>query len=543
MSTKISLLPPECLAEILSYVKVDGIDITDPMTYPVNLYLVCKAWRAIALSTAELWSRIRVDIDRYEAVHTPPSPEEPPTPTEDRLMHSTILNTLKSCLDRSKLQPLTICIRARSLLPSHQTDSSSVNTEISNKRKDLLGSILVVLLHNSNRWFDVDFDFPLDLFVFILPSGRNYPLLRRLVIGRGSGNLQADWLGTNIDSLLSTVTPIRGTFSNAPQLIQLELCGLPICISQLSLPWHQITHLELSLHDIFTHGRHFIRNMGQLISLKLCQLSTGPLPVDLSHLPLAPSTEQLVSIECANLEELSLVCRREIPQSATMFFSTLRIPRLTMLQIQSSLSLQHNNLGEWIPAFRTCISRSDCPVRRLTLKKMDGATALAVLGALPDIKDLVLEEIHFTNKLMSGLTYPRHSKRRSVSLSPSKAPLVGTKISRLVVHKPRFINDIEGPNQFMNMIRSRLPVHTSPSVQTSEQTGAPYGSRTKAPVPGASLAALRVTGVSPRRLEPTLDTPGGSSVTLYQLLVQQVLKYNGDIIRVEPDEEGELTEC
>lgn len=522
MSSMWPCFPPEILTEILCYVKSDGVEITNPSTYPTNLRLVCKSWQTILLSAPEIWSHIHINLDRVY----------PPHPSNRRIsehrqgtMHNKLLSAFQMCLDRSKSLPLTIHLRSRYFSGG-------------DRQRELLGSILTVCLRHSERWLDVSFDFGIGGFVFIFPPGRAYPRLRILRL-RSAPN-DAGLFPSSRHLLLSKQA---GPFSNARSLNEVHLRLFPKCpLPQLHIPWSQITHFSVSMFDcIFTEGLRCAALMPNLVSWTLRELGLDILaneyfdhyvaslpsvfsPPALSPLTSTPIEQQNLPplITLPALETFRLSSHGSITDSP-LLFTRLQTPRLSSLEIHFSRPPQS---WGWINAFEKYIAHSQCTITSLAIKKFSAVGVLVFLILLSGVEELVLEDVEFTKELLGMLTYPDGSRisSSSSSVSPLEWSYVGRRIRKMVIDKPKFVNLEHGPEMLVSMIRSRLPVTVM--AQSRHDTGSGTG---RDRMEWVELSSLRVVTSRASR-SPNTGAYGGSRSTpsLYRFLEQSFVGYDSE---------------
>ncbi|KAJ7633305.1 hypothetical protein B0H17DRAFT_1149949 [Mycena rosella] len=188
-------LPPEITSEIfLRYVDSPHFRYThDPHHSPLRLASVCRAWRAVALSTQALWTHFYAGPNDIGG----PAGEE------------SLSRRLQVWLPRAGSLPVTL--------------KMSLPTSAS---KDM---VLSILARHSSQWRNLDlqsaepFCFPIDSIRAPLSSLKKIQL--------------------NIDYLPLDGSGCITAFFNAPQLREAHLDRLSL--SRISLPWIQLTNLKL----------------------------------------------------------------------------------------------------------------------------------------------------------------------------------------------------------------------------------------------------------------------------------------------------------
>ncbi|KAJ7466064.1 hypothetical protein FB451DRAFT_1138144 [Mycena latifolia] len=186
-------LPPEIISEIFIH-SVDNPFFHD-VHIPLRLASVCRAWRAIALSTCALWAHFDVTSNYSWGPNAGNLPE-----------------LLQSWLPRARSVPLGLRLEVPTRLSSESQDE-----------------ILSILSKYSAQWSSLDLKSPKPI-VFPSGSGRT-PL----------SSLQK--IAIEVQRWPSGAPECITAFLDAPQLRKAHLTRLSL--AQISLPWIQLANLEL----------------------------------------------------------------------------------------------------------------------------------------------------------------------------------------------------------------------------------------------------------------------------------------------------------
>ncbi|KAK7054970.1 hypothetical protein VNI00_003433 [Paramarasmius palmivorus] len=157
-------IPPEILSLIFEFYCQKNILLPDTLSPASTLCAVCYRWQQIALSIPRLWSSLDIDFSSWGTRHG-----------------SRLARTIQAFMERSKTNPLTLRLKI-----DEEDDSDDDSDEDVNSPLDRINrSALEILVRNSCRWFDVEFDGPTDILDHddFLPIGGCLPRLRYVNFG------------------------------------------------------------------------------------------------------------------------------------------------------------------------------------------------------------------------------------------------------------------------------------------------------------------------------------------------------------------------
>jgi len=339
-------VPAELWCEIFLHASADGI-IFDPCYYqhvqitPFILGAVCTPWRRIALSTAQLWSRLDIYLRRCDSMNKYPVSE------------------IELCLERSKQMPLSI-----KLITSSQV------------HRDVMQS----LVRNADRWQKLDFSiFSWSLFM--------HPKVTNTIAPIKDDLIQLLYAIPNLPALESFYYYCDGgdlclpadlpMFHHAPKLRSLGIRSKFDIAT--GIPWSELTSFRSDL--VF------------VAIVPMLQLCSG-----LRHLRLEASMSENNEDEDVdiNFDKLvlpldnlaSLTVEVAEPYVSAIFFQKLRCMRLPALE---TLNLSCPSRCDWIEALRTVLACTGCG-RSLTRLSITGSSRDGklnqILSLLPNLKEL-----------------------------------------------------------------------------------------------------------------------------------------------------------
>ncbi|KAK0226769.1 hypothetical protein EDD85DRAFT_855567 [Armillaria nabsnona] len=258
-------------------------DALDENTEPWTLSQTCQRWRRIALDTSRLWSRIDLDLERYQ--HISPS---------------SLAIRLGTHIDRSRGHDLALSFVLGSEVPA---DFSS-------------HPLFPVLLSCVSRW---------KFFLFSAP----YEVLKMLVPCQGLLDalcfLHIDFENRPPPAGGDTDRRVYEMFRAAPRLRCVQVCGLDDPQRVFLLPWSQLTVYDGSdsLEDEQDHQTNHMKvlpHMRNLLSLRMYCDRPSTIPLGPVYLPLLQNLILLEGISA-------------LTDSAAQCFSLLSAPALTGLQL------------------------------------------------------------------------------------------------------------------------------------------------------------------------------------------------------------------
>ena len=280
---------------------------------PLLLTRICSSWRAIALSSPRIWSKIHI-----------PLPGDPSFTPRDEIITDGLsrrrqkiasvlqlrCDAVRRWLSRSGTCPLSISIHH----PSYSYVPYSKVQELSYEMFD-------ILLSFADRWSDVDLSMPEDIYT----------------------QLQGNTQPTTFSSLKSLKLNLRRKFhsnSQSPPIRLLAapgLCSITISATQTTYNmmgklvqpiWNQLTHITLASATIDIHLVPLLRQCPNLVF--------GNFMVIPSHRPDEPIEDQ---------EDILLPCLESLavndsgsPETMTIIFNAIKAPALTKLSYQWTIS-------------------------------------------------------------------------------------------------------------------------------------------------------------------------------------------------------------
>ena len=276
---------------------------------PVLLTRICSSWRAIALSSPRIWSKIHIPL--------PGDPGFDSTADETSLRnrhrrYTGVLqvrcDVVRRWLSRSGTYPLSISMYHPGSYPDMQ------NLELD----ELSHEMFNILLSFADRWSDVDICMPEEIYTKLQGdiNPTMFPSLRSIKL-----NLHRDFYSNNIQS-----TPIQ--LLAAPGLCRINICASPTTFNMtgnLVQPiWNHLTHISLTSS---TADRYL------LVLLRKCpNLVFGSFMVTSRY----SLDEPIMDEEDAHLPCLkSLTIIDSAPhETMTIIFNAIKAPALTRLSYQ-----------------------------------------------------------------------------------------------------------------------------------------------------------------------------------------------------------------
>ncbi|KAL0061015.1 hypothetical protein AAF712_012188 [Marasmius tenuissimus] len=350
-------LPSELLSHIFKVICDDGpiselsssnLRYTPPPP-PVRMSAVCAYWRAIALSTSNLWSAVKFAL------------ELSPNTNVERLHRMT-----ERFITRARTSPLTIAFE----IPEGQRalDPGDPFTVVVNHAVE-------VLCERSFQWLDVELHVPSNF--FLLPAIRgirgNLPNLRNISIC----DLQIPLASTYI--LFDGGCP-------ALRAMTIHMLGEQEDIIFQTIPWQQVEDLKLGdfRPNLARSPLYLVTLCPKLISLNL----------DYNLEVHQPSVDHFTGHVTSNMESLTLMLKsdyNEAQDTWVEFFDHITLPRLSSLTLQGTYSTHQ---FEDISSILQCVTRSACPITSLTLRfnLLSMTENHRLLSLLPSLTTLALYE-------------------------------------------------------------------------------------------------------------------------------------------------------
>ncbi|KAJ7261949.1 hypothetical protein C8J57DRAFT_1134179 [Mycena rebaudengoi] len=294
-------LPPEITSEIF----IHCVRGHNNLRGPLLVATVCKAWRAIALTTPAIWSEF----------HGPWFGGG-----------GSLANMLQCWLPRAGSRPLT-------LKAIHLGEFSHE-------------AILETIAPYSSQWTSLDLNAGFRPVVF--PVGAIHtPLLSLKTL-----QIQVhQWPIGDPTSITA--------FVDAPQLREIHLVRMSL--SQISLPWIQITHLTLSY-----------QSLPQIFEI----LQQTP---NLEDLTVSLDDRQIVQISPFTLPHL-----RHVKLSSARILDYLILPALHSLELMRVRAADRASV-------QSLVQRSECVVRALHLSMTDMQETCECLGDIPSLHDITIQ--------------------------------------------------------------------------------------------------------------------------------------------------------
>ncbi|KAJ7263143.1 hypothetical protein B0H12DRAFT_1103547 [Mycena haematopus] len=297
----IQILPPELLSEIFLNVLPAYPECSGPSSL-LLLCTICRKWRAVAISTPELWRAIQITGSNKLRKLTAQS------------------ELLQIWLSRSGSCPLSLDLATHPL-----TQHPPLESEL----------LQMAVLH-SERWEHVDLYLTFED-LRILQG--NMPLLRRLTFGFHQ-------------SIPSAAIPAN-LFDCAPRLTDVVLTW-NFEKWAINLPWHQLTRLNAYFLDL-GECVEILRDAVNLVHCRIGVCGTDnptPVPTLPAHRHLSHLILRLADDYDSSLSLLPLFDKSTIPVLLTL---QVYEPGITLHSLGEFISRSHCSLQE------LCIDRSSIP--------------------------------------------------------------------------------------------------------------------------------------------------------------------------------------
>ena len=324
-------LPPDVLHEIFFHcLPTHRNPIMTSSESPVLLTRICSSWRAIALSSPRIWSKIHIPL--------PGDPNSSPgygiTPhvtnlTFRRQRFTNLLqlrcNVVQRWLSRSGTCPLSISIHH----PGSYSDSQNP------KDDDLSQEMFNILLSFADRWSDVDLSMPEEIYHQLQGDMKptTFSSLKSLRL-----NFHRQFYANNIQyqpiNLLAAPGLCRITISATQETIRMT--------RNLVQPiWNQLTHITFASTIADVHLLPLLRQCPNLVF--------GNFRVSPSHWP--DDNISIVDQEDILLPRLESLAINDSGghQTMSIIFNAIRAPALVKLSYQWASSSPYDNFAIPLP--------------------------------------------------------------------------------------------------------------------------------------------------------------------------------------------------
>ncbi|KAK2459427.1 hypothetical protein APHAL10511_008538 [Amanita phalloides] len=330
-------LPREILSEVFVECLPDTTEAHWMSTHSAPLLLcgVCSSWRALALATPQLWSRVGIYIN-------------------DSTVDASIgVGVTRDWLNRSGSLPLMLRLRHKPCF------------SFATSRPALVEDILSTFCIHASRWQDVTLDLE-GCPPIIFPRLGTLPLLRAF-------RLEA-----------SQHLVIGLPFSASPRLTRLSWpfpFSAPI---NPQIPWSQMTHLHIAMGTTL---------FAALETIRLCPL-LQEFEVDMRRAPVIRALPRGPIVENRHLRKLDIV----VHEDCGLLFDSLTLPALTELTLDTDSDYAYRGRLFPVPSVHksllNLLTRSNCELDKLGLIDC-GFSASAFLECLehPSLRTLSLLKV------------------------------------------------------------------------------------------------------------------------------------------------------
>jgi hypothetical protein len=299
---------------------------------PVLLTRICSSWRAIALSSPRIWSKIHIPLPGDPSFSSGYGIITDETSLSGRRQRFNSLlqmrcDVVRGWLSRSGTCPLSISIHHPSSYSDYSDSQSPKVDELSHEMFDML-------LTFADRWSDIDISMPEEIYIKLQGSMKPiiFPSLKSLRLNSYRQFPTSDIQYPPIQLLAApglcsiTLNTIQMTYYITANLVQ------PI--------WNQLTHITLasSIGDI-----HLLTLLRQCPNLVF-----GNFMVTSSHWPTEPTVDR---------EDILLPCLESLGVNdggvhaiMTIMFNAIKAPALTKLSYQGINASPYDNSTIPLPA-------------------------------------------------------------------------------------------------------------------------------------------------------------------------------------------------
>ncbi|KAG7099947.1 hypothetical protein E1B28_001740 [Marasmius oreades] len=366
---------------------------------PLLLTLVCRRWREIALSTAQLWSSLHIYL--------------PPTAQKYEIRLTEVINRraegVKAWLSRSGSLPLSI-----SLVVGLDRDSSG-------RAVLVYKSVMDVFFSFSHKWGTLMLRVPSCLLEVIedyaRPHWQDLTRLQTLIIDYDMASRQLLFLDPAAPhpSPEDTNVPLAGLICNAPALRHLTLLEPIQNVYKLDLDWTKLTHFkaETGMNGVQNH-EDILRVLSKgALSLQSVTVVAGFHPSGLHAADNCAALEDIIHLP--SLHTLSLNLHFEVPlhglnhddltgagrvygSQVKAIFDHISTPKLKHLTVRfgNVMSLVAGSIPPQVP-FLQFLLWSGCHLESLELGfVMTREALIECLENVPSLTSLTLDECLWT---------------------------------------------------------------------------------------------------------------------------------------------------
>ncbi|KAF8210961.1 hypothetical protein K438DRAFT_1808547 [Mycena galopus ATCC 62051] len=373
-SASIERLPPEILAEIFMFCLPSGRWASyEPNTEeaPWVLAQVCSPWRAIVLSTPQLWQTLDIDLSQFLPDDMEINDDSSSDLTDSLsagggLSQQNLIHLVGLFLERSGTCPFTLIFSCGEQEPC--------------ELHPVLDQVVEMLTKASHRWGNITYKLPLPVLVHLPSVKGRLQSLRNLEICPRDNTDKGVVIDEFEDApLLQSVNVSIWQFPNAEPAV-------------VKLPWAQLT----SYTGCFRHLSEVYTTLREMPNIVVCNIIYDGLPVsdtednygDLAKIP-----------PLAHLRHLSIHHSSEQAQSRYISRLTdrLTLPRLEHLEVDCD--------NEVFPHLTALVVRSACRLRTFSVHSMQFNDAVfAFFAHVPTVAELTLGTIVLTSADVAWLT-------------------------------------------------------------------------------------------------------------------------------------------
>ncbi|KAF5343342.1 hypothetical protein D9758_014181 [Tetrapyrgos nigripes] len=369
-------VPPEVLGNIFTLCCSVESKIAERIdSPPIRLSQVCAGWRELAMTTAPLWARLNIDLNR----------DMDQMPSGDKMK-----SMLDTHLTLSKNSPLTLSVT----IPSRWDDLEQAQV------------VIDCIVPHSSRWQDVSLDISRELLmgpIFAAIKG-NLSQLQSLFL----------WPPSKCSISFPTTVATLDVFTSAPMLRNIQIGSLTQ--TEPGIPWSQLSDMGLYWQN-GTTMLHRIKLASAASTIGIYWCHDVPLP-DLQG-PLVH-----------NMRSLTLI-QNKYGSSFRQLYDAFILPRLTTLHLSGAESeiakVNFPTAYLHLPHLLSLIRRSQCSLTSLTLRNLHSPDddILALLDEIPTLLSLEIHELPtegdfdnkaITKRLLLEMTFNHRNPRANRSL-------------------------------------------------------------------------------------------------------------------------------